>query len=209
MLIIQLSDIHRSNIILERLGELASSADLIVVSGDVTTFGEEEYFRRFMDQLSDLKAKVLYVPGNNDLADFDLPEGIINIDSKKIQIGGYMFGGLGGSPPTPFNTPNEIPEEVLKERLESLGRVDVLVSHTPPIDTAADRLNSGGHAGSTAVREYVLSMKPRLVLCGHVHEAIAKIRLGESLVINPGSASSRRYARIKMNGEILATLSTL
>src|SRR5579884_3838440 len=180
MIIIHLSDIHRSRVILEKLGELSDKSDLLIVSGDVTTFGESSYFQEFMKFVSELKVRTFYVPGNNDKPDFSVPKGIENLDGRKIDFSGLSFGGLGGSPPTPFNTPYEVEEE---------------------------ELENGGHAGSRAVSEYIAEFKPKLVLCGHVHEAVSKFRLGDSLVINPGAAVTRRYAKIKFEDEITATLS--
>ncbi|MEM0118223.1 MAG: metallophosphoesterase family protein [Conexivisphaerales archaeon] len=207
MIIVQVSDVHRSRSILERLKRLSEDSEMLVISGDVTTFGEPSYFQQFMKALTALKSKVIYVPGNNDKPDFSVPDNIENLDGKRISYAGVSIGGLGGSPPTPFNTPYEVQEEELKRKLEGLGYVDILVSHSPPVGTPADRLENGGHAGSKAVREYIATYNPRLVLCGHVHEAVAKFKLGESLVINPGSAASGRYARINYGSEIVATLS--
>lgn len=207
MIITHISDIHRSRVVLEKLKELTDKSDILIISGDVTTFGDISYFREFMKSVSELRIKTFYVPGNNDKPYFSVPSGVENIDGVKTSYSGITFGGLGGSPPTPFNTPYEIEEEQLRTRLDRLGYVDVLVSHSPPINTPSDRLDSGGHAGSSSVAEYIARIKPRLVLCGHVHEAVAKIRLGDSLVVNPGAAVSRRYAKIKINDEITASLS--
>jgi Predicted phosphoesterases, related to the Icc protein len=207
MIIIHLSDIHRSRAVLEKLGEISDKSDLLIVSGDVTTFGESSYFEEFMKKVSELNVKTFYVPGNNDKPDFSVPKGIENLDGRKIDYLGLSFGGLGGSPPTPFNTPYEVEEKELKKRLNRLGYVDVLISHSPPINTPSDKLDNGGHAGSSAIVEYIAEFKPKLVLCGHVHEAVSKFRLGDSLVINPGAAATRRYAKIKFEDGITATLS--
>lgn len=206
MIIAHLTDIHRSREVIAMLERLASKADMLIISGDVTTFAEPEYFKEFMSRVARLNIRSLYVPGNNDRPDFSVPPEVNNLDCSKITVSGIQIGGLGGSPPTPFNTPYEIEEEEIAERLKRLGYVDILITHTPPFDTPADRLLSGGHAGSRAVRDYIIAEKPKLVLCGHIHEAIAKFRLGDSLVINPGSAASGRYARISFEDEIKATL---
>jgi Icc-related predicted phosphoesterase len=206
LIIVQLSDIHGSSSVLAQLEGLTEGSDLLVISGDVTTFADSNYFDSFMGAVRRLNMKALYVPGNNDVSSFVLPSGVDSLDSRRVEIGHVVFGGLGGSPPTPFDTPNELPEAELNKRLDALGTVDVLVSHTPPFGTPADTLKGGSHAGSRAVREYVLSRRPRLLLCGHIHEAISKFVLGDTLVINPGAAVNRRYARIKMNGEIQASL---
>jgi Icc-related predicted phosphoesterase len=204
--LIQLSDLHGSREVLKALKEISQGADLIVVSGDVTNFGDSSYFNEFMLAVSETGIRSLYVPGNNDLPTFTLPKGVEPLDCKKVNVSGLVFGGLGGSNPTPFKTPYEISEEEASRRLGELGKVDVLVCHTPPFDTPADRLAGGGHAGSRAVKEYLLRSRPRLLLCGHIHEAVSKFYLHETLVVNPGGAIQRRYSRIKIDHDIKASL---
>jgi Icc-related predicted phosphoesterase len=199
--IIQFSDIHGSSDLLSAMEKLVHGIDLVIVSGDVTSFGQKNYFDEFMKTLAATGVRSLYVPGNNDLPGFRLPRGVESIDGKKLEIDGLFIGGVGGSPPTPFNTPNEIPEEELARRLSNLGSVDILVSHSPPYGTPSDQLKNGGHVGSRSVGEYILKNGPRLVLCGHVHEAVSKFQLGKSQVVNPGSAYERRYSRIRLEDE--------
>ncbi|MCA9925880.1 MAG: hypothetical protein KC421_26085, partial [Anaerolineales bacterium] len=62
----------------------------------------------------------------------------------------------------------------------------ILVSHSPP-QGAVDRGSSGRSLGSVAVRETVLTKKPALVVCGHIHQSAGQsTTLGESVVINAG-----------------------
>ncbi|MEM0287130.1 MAG: metallophosphoesterase family protein [Nitrososphaerota archaeon] len=202
MKIFFVTDLHQSEKLLERIGSLASKAEILVVGGDVTTFGQKEYFDRFMNSISMLDLPILYVPGNNDMVDFKLPNSVQNIDGKSVKLYDYMFGGLGGSPFTPFNTPNEYSESQLSEKLNRLGKVDILVTHTPPYNSPQDTLSSGGHAGSKAVGIYIKKNKPRLVLCGHIHEAKAVSRINQSTIVNPGSASGGNYAMIELHEDI-------
>jgi Icc-related predicted phosphoesterase len=46
----------------------------------------------------------------------------------------------------------------------------ILVSHSPP-KGAVDVSSSGRSLGSTAVRAAIASKKPRLVVCGHIHDS--------------------------------------
>jgi len=50
-----------------------------------------------------------------------------------------------------------------------------------------DLSSDGRSLGSQAVRETVLSKKPNLVVCGHIHGSAGQIdRIGETTVINAG-----------------------
>jgi Icc-related predicted phosphoesterase len=109
---------------------------------------------------------------------------------------------------TPWNTPREVTEAQLSERLESMfssvTRSDrlVLVAHPPPkyssldqapkideqfrvqMDVGSIRMTS---VGSSAVREFIEAHQPLLGLHGHVHESKGAERIGRTLCVNPGS----------------------
>lgn len=81
------------------------------------------------------------------------------------------------------------------ERFLAKSRFDVLLTHIPPhgvLDTVDNPVVPkdwfGKKAGSKAIRKAVLKTKPRLVVCGHLHENAGAEKLGKSLVINLGEA---------------------
>jgi Icc-related predicted phosphoesterase len=80
-----------------------------------------------------------------------------------------------------------------------LGKVDLLVSHTPPHGSDADYLG-GRHVGSVAVREYCLKAEPIAVSCGHIHEARSVSKLGRTLVVNAGPAKGGNAALLEITG---------
>jgi uncharacterized protein len=47
---------------------------------------------------------------------------------------------------------------------------DILIVHSPP-KGVADRTSAGASVGSTAVRAAIERTRPRLVLCGHIHDS--------------------------------------
>src|SRR5262249_38572621 len=47
----------------------------------------------------------------------------------------------------------------------------ILVTHSPPRDTACDLVQSGAHVGSRAIRAFVERHQPPALLSGHIHEA--------------------------------------
>ena len=69
----------------------------------------------------------------------------------------------------------------------------ICVLHSPPSDTQLDCIEPGRHVGSLAVRDFILSARPRLALHGHIHESprvtgrYAEL-LGGCLCVNPGQA---------------------
>ena len=77
----------------------------------------------------------------------------------------------------------------------------IFILHYPPkgiFDIIKDKSNpyNGKSAGIPMFREAILKYKPKLVLCGHMHEYQGVKRLGKSLVVNPGDAEKGKYAVI-------------
>ena len=98
--------------------------------------------------------------------------------------------GLGYSTPTPFDTPGEYSEEEMAARLEKFAarKPLVLICHAPPLDTDLDRIRTGLHAGSRAVREFIEKHQPAYFFCGHIHEA-------EGVVIQMGATRAQNVGK--------------
>lgn len=133
---------------------------------------------------------------------------LINPDMKVTELGdGYTLVGCGYSNRTPWNSPRECGEEELKTKLDRLmSQVSdpsrcILAAHVPPYESGLDDApklkdmqvqSSGGQvemapAGSTAVREIIEKYQPLLGLHGHIHEAHATTKIGNTVCVNPGS----------------------
>ncbi len=149
--------------------------------------------------------KVFFVPGNADAPGSEVPEGVIQLHGSTSAIGRCTIGGLGGSNATPSKTPFELPDGEAREILSAAGRVDILVSHCPPLNTRCDRVGSA-HIGSLPVREYVVREHPALVLSGHAHDSRAIDRLGDSTLVNPGPLMNGDYAEVDLSGVISVEL---
>ncbi|MEE1928699.1 metallophosphoesterase [Streptomyces sp. TRM 70351] len=111
------------------------------------------------------------------------------LDGETAEIGGLVFGFVGGGLRTPMNTPYEVDPEVYAAKVAALGPVDVLCSHIPPevpelcYDTVARRFERG----STALLEAIHAVRPRYALFGHVHQPLARrMRVGATECVNVG-----------------------
>ncbi|MEN3047466.1 MAG: metallophosphoesterase family protein [Candidatus Caldarchaeales archaeon] len=203
MRVLQLSDVHGSKRAAIAARDLVRShgIELIVLAGDITTFGSVSEAKGILEVLASSGARVVYVPGNCDppeLLDLDLGiENVFGLHARAVEVGGLRIGGVGGGLFADGATWIELAEEELEEAMMPLGSVDVLVSHTPPHGTGADLLR-GAHVGSRAVREYCERHSPVLVSCGHIHEARSVSRLGRTYVVNAGPAKSGNAALIAL-----------
>jgi len=205
MKIAVLTDIHGNT---ERLGVVGPElveADLVVVCGDVTNFGDYADAAKVIGELRIYNENILAVPGNCDTLDAGryLVENKISLDSRCKVRDGVAFAGVGGSLPCPSHTPYEIFEKDFTVRLESIiaqcgGEKLVLVTHEPPYGTFADLVGPGIHVGSKAITAFIEKYKPRYCLCGHIHEAAGRGWLGETEIINPGPLKSHEVVFIEI-----------
>jgi Icc-related predicted phosphoesterase len=211
MLIIAFGDVHMRPETAQKIPEIRQ-ADCIVVNGDLTVRGGRSEARSVLDALSGLNGKVYAHIGNMDEAEVDemFSEMGINLNGRGVRIGDVGLFGLGGSPPTPFDTPSEFSEQELEATLRRAyedvneAQVKILFSHPPPLNTLLDRVHSGEHVGSSAVRDFLEESDCSACVCGHIHEAVGTERVGSALVINPGMLAQGGYARIEWDGRRLA-----
>jgi len=206
MRVLQISDVHGSVRAASTASELArrEGVELIVVAGDLTTFGTVEEVRRVLTILSSSGIQVVYVPGNCDppellRSDVGL-DGVTNLHGRTVTVGGLRVGGVGGGLAGGPKSWIDLTEQQIGEVLDRVGKVDLLVSHTPPHGTSADFLG-GAHVGSLTVREYCERSEPLAVSCGHIHEARSVSKLGKTTVVNAGPAKSGNAAILEISGQ--------
>lgn len=212
-----LSDLHGDHSIIGKICEKTSNErlDALVFCGDLTHFGNITQAEEILKELTGLGIPLLFVPGNCDpkeLATVQSFNGATNIHGRCKEVEGLGFLGIGGSPPGPFNTPFEVSENEMGRVLEEAYRSSnmrcgfVLVSHSPPLNTKVDLTSFGVHAGSLAVREFIETKEPALVLCGHIHEARGTDIIDGVLIVNPGPARRGSYATVNVDGDIKVEL---
>jgi Icc-related predicted phosphoesterase len=203
--IVILGDVHaREEHFEASLGLMARErTDLAVLVGDI---GEDppwaaaeryehrgahdDSVRRVLRRVGEsLACPVAFVPGNHDLPDPGETPGV-NVDGKVETLAGLTVAGLGGAGPARFGFAYEWSERQAAARLESAfgaGPIDVFVSHAPPAGTALDVTVEGHHVGSRAVGEWIERSRPRLFVCGHIHEAWGSEVLHGVPCLNAGS----------------------
>ncbi|BCS97661.1 metallophosphoesterase [Desulfoluna limicola] len=204
MQILLLSDIHGHTEQLVKLADAIDEADLVCLCGDLTSFQGPAAALRVVEAVKKPLDQLVAVSGNCDdkTVEGSLVEKGVGVHGQVRSVGNISILGLGGSLVTPFRTPNEYREEELASALSqameenSVSSPLVLLSHQPPFQSCADRLASGGHAGSRAVREFIEKHRPIACLTGHIHESHGIERQNGTLIVNPGALAQGRYARV-------------
>lgn len=164
-------------------------------------------------KLKGTEIQLVTVPGNDDFIEIDdiLTQAAV-FDFHEMQVcefkGGYQMLYCGGSTPTPWDTEREYTEEQYVSRFaELLPQVTdmnrcIFNVHVPPFGTALDAcpkldknlkvvyemgLPAQVHAGCQTLTDIIKEHQPLLGLHGHIHEGRAKINIGKTICINPGS----------------------
>jgi Icc-related predicted phosphoesterase len=220
MKIIHISDVHSENNenFFRYLDE--NEIDLVIISGDITNFGPVEFATDFLNKTA-FKTKVIAIPGNCDI------DGVIeSIEDSNAILGhdtinlfkNVLIYGFGGSSPTPFGTPFEIAEDDLYNSINNLidyesvilkentdlnpdNLIKILLTHSPPFKTEADKITSGDHVGSTAIEKIINENDFDLNLCGHIHEAKSISKLNDTIIINPGMLKDNYGTLITINDD--------
>ena len=184
--------------------------ELVLILGDITDSGPLDFVGTFIDKVADCGVDVIAIPGNCD------PKGICNainevsfcLHNNIIAYGDAILFGYGGSNETPFNTPGEIQDnKIYGDVYELLANYDyvyndkvpkvrILVTHAPPYNTEADKMENGQHVGSQGILKSIHEFEPEINVCGHIHEAKSVSKIGKTTdVANPGM--------LKDNGAVL------
>ena len=213
-----IGDIHDQ---VSRIKDIPGLADAqgVIISGDLTLAKGVPAASRVLNAVAAINPVIYAQIGNMDKPEVTgfLEEKGWNIHRTFAELTPTVaIMGVGTSSTTPFNTPSETPDATLGEWLEETYQrttqydTTVVVVHDPPYNTKCDDLGNGVHVGSHAVRAFIEKHQPKLVLCGHIHEARSVDTIGESVVINTGPVADGGYAKITLaEGSLKAELLTL
>jgi Icc-related predicted phosphoesterase len=189
MKLLAFSDLHRDQDRAERLVELAREADVVLGAGDFATM--HKGLDGMIGVLSAIAAPAVLVPGNAE-TDTELWQACAGwksahvLHGQALQLEGAQFFGLGGGvPPTPFPWSFDLSEREADEKLNGCPEGCVLVVHSPPKGYVDE--SHGRHMGSDAILTAIETKRPRLAVCGHIHDSWGQeATIGRTPVVNLG-----------------------
>jgi Icc-related predicted phosphoesterase len=188
------SDLHRDLGQAEKLVEMAAGADAVIGAGDFASV--HEGLEQTLEALAGIEAPTVLVPGNNETADAlrDAAAGwpaASVLHGEGATIAGAEFFGLGaGVPITPWDWSFDLDDEAATEMLAACPAGGILVLHSPP-QGHCDTNGSGDHFGSAALLRAIEEKRPRLAVCGHIHESWGcQSQIGETPLYNLGPAGT-------------------
>jgi len=180
--------------------------DILLHSGDATFYGYGHEVKPFGEWIrSHPHMYKVFVAGNHDRSFEDQPkkaaewlgDGIIYLQDQavELEINGDKVK-IYGAPWQPwfFDWAFNIRPETggLKAKWDLIPKdADVLVTHGPPYKLR-DVNREGEHCGDRDLRQAIQRVRPKLHVCGHIHEGYGVSRFGDTLIAN-ASICNRKY----------------
>lgn len=190
MKLLAFSDLHRDLNQAERLVEMSAEADVVIGAGDFASV--HEGLEEAIGALAAIEAPTVLVPGNNEteealrVATAGWPAATV-LHGGGTTIDGAEFYGLGaGVPVTPWDWSFDLDDEAAAAMLAPCPEGAILVLHSPP-QGHCDEGGPGNHFGSEALLGAIEAKRPRLAVCGHIHESWGcQSQIGETPIRNLG-----------------------
>jgi Icc-related predicted phosphoesterase len=204
MRIYAVADIHgkpeRIALIRQKLAEYLP--DMLIVAGDITHYTN---CAAVIEKLNGLPVPVLAIRGNTDPPKVDrLLDRYPNTASLHLRqrsLNGSQLVGISGTIPVPFSSRLGFCEKKIIRTLATItSEKSVLVAHPPPrgtLDEAFGKL----HVGCRSLHRLVLKCRPKLLLCGHIHERPGLASLGKTQVVNCCLTANSKGAIIELTAE--------
>ena len=182
-------DLHEDKKALKQLLECSArpEVEFIICAGDLTQFSRN--IRFILWKFNELGKKIYLIPGNHEsdkVFSEVLPDypNFMNINNKAVEVDGYVLLGYGGGG---FSSEDSDFRKIAREWYGKYkDKKTILVIHGPPFGTKTDLIENQ-YVGNKDYRAFIERIKPKLVICGHIHETAGMIdKIGETMVINPG-----------------------
>lgn len=189
--------------------------DLVLIGGDIVplthhkpSLSVEWFKRKFNPWLKKIKVPVVGVAGNHDLVFENRQEQIPEMDWIYLQDSGTEVLGLKiwGTPWQPrfcdwaFNAEEHELHEIWDKIPED---TDVMLLHAPPYMYGDFAPYSGIHVGSPSLLNRIQTIKPKLVVSGHVHPGYGVRHWEDTIIVN---ASHVNEGYVPVNPPVIVEL---
>jgi Icc-related predicted phosphoesterase len=193
MRVLAFSDLHHAQARARALVDAAGEADLVIGAGDFCNMRTD--LDGALALLDGMSAPFVVVPGNSEsFSELEAAArpGMRVLHGTSTEVDGSTIFGLGyGVPETPFGAWScDLNEAQAAAMLAVCTEADILITHSPP-KGIADVTSQGQSVGSTAIRDAIARVQPRLALCGHIHDSWGlEGRIGKTRVVNLGPTAN-------------------
>lgn len=168
--------------------------DVLLHAGDISYRGEKEEVIDFLTWFASTAfAHKIFIAGNHDffferekktIIEQMLPEGVTYLNDSGIIVNGIS---VWGSPVTPwyFNWAfNRFRGAVINKHWSLIPNDTQLLMTHGPVFGVLDTVINGRHAGCKDLLRRVQQIKPKVHVCGHIHEGYGIVKKGDTKFIN-------------------------
>ena len=182
-----------------------SYGDVLIIAGDITNNGTFNEVIKFNSDLELIRKTigykhVIFIEGNHDFYgekyDYYAMKALIPSVDYFLRDSGIEINGIKfyGSPYTPFYYNwafNAHRGLAIKTKWDLIPNgTDVLITHGPPAGIG-DIVPNGDAVGCKDLLEAILRVKPKVHICGHIHNGYGVRRFHDITFINASSCDER------------------
>jgi Icc-related predicted phosphoesterase len=197
-----ISDTHNKHkhLTSKGMGNILGSGDILVHAGDSTSMGHKHEIEQFLKWFSntDFEHKI-FIAGNHDFGfeqQTDIDQefkdlGVTYLFDNDITIDGIKFYGSPWQPEFhnwAFNLPRG--EELATKWEKIPDDVDILITHGPAYGIL-DYAPIGGHVGCEELYRKIVEVKPKIHVCGHIHDSYGQKSMGGIEFLNASTLNDR------------------
>jgi Icc-related predicted phosphoesterase len=197
-----ISDTHNKHkhLTSKGMGNILGSGDILVHAGDSTSMGQKHEIEQFLKWFSntDFEHKI-FIAGNHDFGfekETDIDQqfkdlGVTYLFDNDITIDGIKFYGSPWQPEF-YNWAFNLPRgEELAAKWEKIpDDVDILITHGPAYGIL-DYAPIGGHVGCEELYRKIVEVKPKIHVCGHIHDSYGQKSMGGIEFLNASTLNDR------------------
>jgi Icc-related predicted phosphoesterase len=197
-----ISDTHNKHkhLTSKGMGNILGSGDILVHAGDSTSMGQKHEINEFLKWFSntDFEHKI-FIAGNHDFGfekETDIDQqfkdlGVTYLFDNDITIDGIKFYGSPWQPEF-YNWAFNLPRgEELSAKWEKIpDDVDILITHGPAYGIL-DYAPIGGHVGCEELYRKIVEVKPKIHVCGHIHDSYGQKTMGGIEFLNASTLNDR------------------
>jgi Icc-related predicted phosphoesterase len=200
MNIVCISDTHDQH---EKLNDILPEGDMIIHAGDISLRGNLAEIQDFVNWFSNLPYRYkIFIAGNHDFALeknaslVEIPQNVTYLNNQQVTIEDITIWGSPVTPPF-YNWAFMWPLEKRRQLYKKIpDNCDIIISHGPVFGTL-DKVKMGQNVGCPLLKARVEEIKPKLFICGHIHEAYGSTTKDSTTYIN-ASIMSVRYEPVNL-----------
>jgi len=174
--------------------------DVLIHAGDITRHGKLSELKDFNVWLGEQPHQhKIIIAGNHDWcferqkqASLKILTNAMYLEDESITIAGYTFYGSPWQPRFQNWAFNLTRGKALQEKWDLITEnVDVLITHGPAFGLL-DKIHSGENTGCENLLTKIEEIKPKVHICGHIHEGYGRVEHQGIEFIN-ASVTNERY----------------